>query len=116
MALTKKRQKIIDAARKAAERGEWTAITSDTIRWKRTMPTPDWAQRERPTPSGTLRALWPDDTFIQLVFLHFIGFHGKNPKIIRRVCRAPWVECQDTEISQREALEIIETPEAEFSG
>lgn len=116
MGWTRSRKVLVAMAQKAATEGEWTAIAGNTIRWMRTMPTPDWAKKERPTSVGKLPALWDEDTFNQLVFLTFIGMDGEKPSIIKRVCRAPWIECQDSTVSQRQAMEIIETPEGEFSG
>jgi hypothetical protein len=80
---------------------------SAALRWRREMPTPDWAREDR---GHALGKLWDQDSYTQLVFLNLTSA-GAMP--IMRVCRAPWVRCSDTDISLQRALAVLADPAAE---
>jgi len=102
--VNRKRQALLDALRTPPEGWERVPETPGlTIRWGRDQDFPDYMRH------GAY-ANW-DPTYRQLVFLTLVSAKAAP---IMRVCRAPWVNCQDTEPSLERALAVLADPAAEL--
>lgn len=89
--------------------GRWMPVDGKTIRWSRQVSTPDYARE----PGRTGRALWPEDTYTQRVFMTFL-FGSTHRSVLVRIDRAPWVEAQDRKVTLDAAENILRNPELEL--
>lgn len=101
--MTPKRRELFDLmVSKIGHGWEFVPTFGFTIRWDRELTTPEWAKE-----TGRYLPSWNEPTYPQHVFLTLVSFKS-NP--ILGVSSSPWVSRQDTSITLKRALEILNDP------